>query len=286
MTTPARATDVVFTRHPARRGLAWLTESWAMFSRARLPWLVLISMYYAILLALNLAGVKLFGENLATLAGQLLWPLLKPVLAVGLLAAAWAQERGETPGPGDLFKGFKANVRALVALGFVFVAGVALAALATSLADGGLLLGLVAGDTPPTVESLSDGRLQGGLLFGALVALPVTLALWFAPALVVFQDASPATALGASLRAALANWRPLLVYAFGVFAFGVVLPLFAGQTLLMLAPSEAMLAFVRFLLLAYGLMFAATLHISDYVSYRDVFHSGETLAPVAPGNPR
>jgi len=46
MTTPARATDVVFTRHPARRGMAWLAESWAMFSRARLPWLVLISMYY------------------------------------------------------------------------------------------------------------------------------------------------------------------------------------------------------------------------------------------------
>jgi hypothetical protein len=33
-------------------------------------------------------------------------------------------------------------------------------------------------------------------------------------------------------------------------------------------------------------MFAATLHVSDYVSYRDVFHSGETLAPTAPGAPR
>ncbi len=29
--------------------------------------------------------------------------------------------------------------------------------------------------------------------------------------------------------------------------------------------------------------FAATLHVSDYVSYRDVFHSGETLAPLTPG---
>ena len=27
--------------------------------------------------------------------------------------------------------------------------------------------------------------------------------------------------------------------------------------------------------------FVATLHISDYVSYRDVFHAGETLAPIA-----
>jgi len=80
MTTPARATDIVFTRHPARRGLAWLAESWAMFSRARLPWLVLISIYYMILLLVNVVPIL----------GQLVWPLLKPVFAVGLLAAALA----------------------------------------------------------------------------------------------------------------------------------------------------------------------------------------------------
>ena len=34
------------------------------------------------------------------------------------------------------------------------------------------------------------------------------------------------------------------------------------------------------LLLPYSLFFAATLHVSDYVSYRDVFHAGETLAPL------
>lgn len=37
------------------------------------------------------------------------------------------------------------------------------------------------------------------------------------------------------------------------------------------------------LLLPYSLFFAATLHVSDYVSYRDVFHSGETLAPLTRG---
>jgi hypothetical protein len=32
--------------------------------------------------------------------------------------------------------------------------------------------------------------------------------------------------------------------------------------------------------LPYLAFFVATLHISDYVSYRDVFHTGETLAPI------
>ena len=34
------------------------------------------------------------------------------------------------------------------------------------------------------------------------------------------------------------------------------------------------------LLVPYSLFFTATLHLSDYVSYRDVFHAGETLAPL------
>ena len=36
------------------------------------------------------------------------------------------------------------------------------------------------------------------------------------------------------------------------------------------------------LLLPYSLFFASTLHVSDYVSYRDVFHANETLAPLLP----
>ena len=47
-----------------------------------------------------------------------------------------------------------------------------------------------------------------------------------------------------------------------------------------LLPSQATVDVVRIALLAYGSMFAATLHISDYVSYRDIFHAGETLAPL------
>ena len=34
-------------------------------------------------------------------------------------------------------------------------------------------------------------------------------------------------------------------------------------------------------LLPYVFLFAATLHVSDYVSYRDVFHSGERVGDSA-----
>jgi hypothetical protein len=285
MSTPARATDIVFTRHGARRGLAWLVEAYAMFKRARLQWLVLLALYYFIMVALTRVPY----------AAQILLPLLKPVFAVGLLAAAWTQERGGKPSVPHLFQGFRANLRSLIPLGIVYVAGITAAVFATSLFDGGVLVELLSSETKAASESATDakaadgrsiealiasGRLQTSMLILMLLALPTILALWFAPALVVFQDAGPSAALGASLRAALANWRPLLVYALAVLLFGALLPLVIAKLVFTLLPSQVTVDVVRILLLAYGLMFAATLHISDYVSYRDIFHAGETLAPL------
>lgn len=286
MSTPARATDIVFTRHGARRGLAWLVEAYAMLKRARLAWLVLVALYYVVMIV----------STTIPYAGHILLPLLKPVFAVGLLAAAWTQERGGRPSVSHLFQGFRANLRVLIQLGIVFVAGVAAAVLATSLFDGGLLVDLLSSGAQPAPESgadakpadgrsteelLASGRLQTSMLILLVLALPTILALWFAPALVVFQDAGPSAALGSSLRAALANWRPLVVYAIAVSVFGALLPLVVAKFAFVLLPSQATVDVVRIALLAYGLMFAATLHISDYISYRDIFHAGETLAPLS-----
>ncbi|HVF65235.1 MAG TPA: BPSS1780 family membrane protein [Casimicrobiaceae bacterium] len=285
MSAPARATDIVFTRHTASRGIVWLKEAYAMFSRARMPWLVLISLYYLILLL----------ASRIPLVGHVVVSLLKPVLAVGLLAAAWTHERGSRPAMGHLFKGFRSNLRALLMLGAVFFAGITAAVLATALFDGGVLLDLLSSEARPAADSttsakpadrpspeelLKTGRLQLSMLLAVLFSMPTILGLWFAPALVVFQDAGPGAAIGASLRAALGNWRPLIVYGLAVMLVGAMLPVIVAQFVVMLLPSQATFTLVWILFFAYGLMFAVTLHIADYVSYRDVFHAGETLAPL------
>lgn len=277
MSAPSQASDIVFTRQPAARGLVWLRQSWAMFTAARLPWLVLIALYYVVIVLANALPV----------IGQIAWPFAKPIFAVGLLAAAWTQERGGRPTPADLFRGFRSNVAALLPFGLVMIGGVLAAIALASIVDGGLLMQLVsAPDEGKVEEILRNPRLQLGLAAGALVGLPVTLALWFAPALVVFQDAGPRAALGASLRASAANWRPIALYGIAIFALGAMLPILAGQLLVALFPAEATIAVVRVLVIAWLLVFAAMLHISDYVSYRDIFHSGETLAPLEGGRPR
>ena len=121
------------------------------------------------------------------------------------------------------------------------------------------------------------------MLFGIVCALPTLLAVWFAPALVVFQDCSARRALATSLRAALVNWRPLAVYGLLLFFYGAVLPGMAIAIIAVVAPSEGALYVIALLIgVPYYLMFSAVQAISDYVAYRDVFHPAEIAVPQSP----
>jgi hypothetical protein len=256
------AAAIAFERYPARRGAHWLRRAYAMLCAHRMPWLFLVLLYYLIVLVIARVPI----------VGPLALPLLKPVFAVGFLAAAWAQERGERPRPFHLFQGFRANVWALLPLGAVFLIGISLAVLATALVDGGALLDILSGKVALEDPAVITGRMQVAMLFGAACAVPVVFALWFAPALIVFQDCRTLQALSVSLRAALANWRPIGVYALLVFLYGAVLPRFAVAVIGEVAPDWVGVIIV----LPYMFLFLATLHISDYVCYRDIFHANES----------
>jgi hypothetical protein len=262
-----------FTRHPARQGMVWLAHAWRMFNQHRLAWIVLLLAYYLLLLFTR--AIPFIGPWAMT--------IIKPVLAVGLLAAAWNQELGKTPALSQILQGFRANLWALLPIGLFFMLGMTAAVFASALVDGGKLIEFITASADTSEEevakALADPQLQFGMMFSALLSVPVLVSTWWAPALIVFQDAGPGRALLASLRAAFANWRPLLFYALGVFFYGVVLPGLVVSALRLLLPAAVGQVLVLALLLPYLAFFAATLHISDYVSYRDVFHTDETLAP-------
>src|SRR5438552_9447005 len=122
-------THIVFTRHDGARGFGWLKEAYAMFSGARLAWILLLLCYYMMLVVVDFVPF----------VGGLAAPLLKPVFAVGFLAAAWTQERGGVPAIRQLFQGFRSNVVALCLLGVFFVVGMTIAIGSTAVVDGGKL---------------------------------------------------------------------------------------------------------------------------------------------------
>src|SRR3954453_16115889 len=134
--------DIVFTRHEGRRGVDWLRTSYGLFRRAKLPWLLLVVAYYFVLLAIKLVPF----------AGGLAAVIMKPIFAVGFLAAAWNQERSVSPSPKHLFQGFRSNLWTLLPLGVVLLVGIALAVGATAIVDGGRLVGLFVDPAPADLD--------------------------------------------------------------------------------------------------------------------------------------
>ena len=267
----AQPRTIAFERLPAQHGSLWLRDAFRMLSARRTQWLSLLLLYYLVL------GVI----DLVPYLGQVVAPLLKPVLSVGFLAAAWSQERGGTPQLSQLFDGFRSNLWALMPLGVAFVVGITLAILGTALIDDGKLVDALSGKSRIDDTLMADPEVQLAMLFGVVLSLPVLLALWFAPALVVFQDCGAAQALRTSLAAAWANWRPLTMYGLLVFFYGGVLPGIFTTLITLVAPTSLAFGISIVVLLPYLFLFVATLHISDYVSYRDIFHHRETEAPDA-----
>jgi uncharacterized membrane protein len=86
---------------------------------------------------------------------------------------------------------------------------------------------------------------------GMLLFTPLIMATWFAPALILFGGARPATALGVSLRAVAKNWAPMLVNG---LALGAVLLL------------AALVPMLLGLLVAMPILFG-----SLYASYQAIF---------------
>jgi hypothetical protein len=264
----------VFARVRPARGWLWLVSANALFARSRLYWLQLILLYWMITVLVSL--VPVVGVIAAT--------LLKPVFAVGFLAAAWSQERGERPRLARLFDGFRSNISALLPLGAVYGAGIALAVVLSATMDGGALMRLVlfgAGETGTgqgtTPAVMATPGMSSAMILAAIAAIPTLLALWFAPALIVFQDQPPLRALALSLRSALANPGPIIVYWLAVLVFWIVVPGLIIAFFAMFGRSWVLFGVAVATPVTLGVV--AVIHAADYVIYRDLFHHGESLAP-------
>lgn len=257
---------------PPIAGLGWLRSASFLLAGARLTWLVFFVCYIFILGLLSI--IPVIGTALAT--------ILKPVFAVGFLAGAWTQTRGQKPAISDLFRGFQSNLRALLPLGLVYWAGINLALLSTAIIDGGTFVSAIFLGEPLPEDFLSRPETQWVMMLAALGALPAALATWFAPALVVFDEMPWYRAIGLSLGATVANWRAFLVLGATLFLFSAMLPAFALQVLVLIF-GAAGLGFALVVLMPWWMALMTTLSISDYVSYLDTFHPEAPLpAPEPP----
>lgn len=241
------------TRPSLGAGVLWLQGGVALLRQGFMAWLGLSS---AVLLALLLLGMTGVGAILASFAG--------PFVVALFMLAGDASRRGERFSflvlPGLL----RPKVLPLLLVGLLnAVATLAASQLIVMMAGSDLetVLRLVdAGGAPgggPSPEVLNSHleRVMPALWMALLILLPVSMASWFAPALILFDAFSAGRALWWSLWTVLTNALSMLLFA---------LLLGGGWLLALIIPYG-----IGFMLLL-PLLMAAT-----YVGYRMIFHTAE-----------
>ena len=227
----------------AGQGWQWVVQGFALFRKNPLIWLVLLSIYLIIVLALSAIP----------LVGPLVSMLLAPVFSAGFLIGAKALDEGEELELPHLFAGFRTNTAQLVTVGGVYLVGNIVVAGTVMILGGGSLLSMALTAPPQPDPAMLAGAMGGvmlALLAGLALLVPLLMAYWFAPALVVFHNMHAMDAMKLSFTACLRNMTPFLVYGAVTFVLALLAMIPFGLGFLLLFP---------------------TIITSIYISYRDVF---------------
>lgn len=237
----------------AGRGASWWGEAWRLFTPAVGVWLLIT----LILIVLNVVGAAI------PVVGSVAMQVLLPVFSGGLMLGCRALDRGNPLTVGHLFAGFSQSAGPLVILGLI---STGLAIMITLIVAGMMvalfgvaIFGMLTGATDASQTGVALGSVVVavllGILFFLLLLLPLIMATWFAPALVMLGGLSPGAAMKASFRGCLRNVVPFLVYGVIGIALAIVATLPFGLGWFVLGPVTI---------------------ASVYTSYCDIFEDQDT----------
>lgn len=219
------ATTIDIHSMPTARGAAWIADGFTLFRQAPGTWIGLWVVWMLLLLAISC--VPLFG-GLAS-------ALLTPVFAGGIFVGCQQAASGETIRLNHLFHCFAdGHLGPLLLIGLLGM----LAQLAI------VLVVVVLGVAPAMAAVLADASITQinpfpillALLVGLVLAVPLFMALWFAPALVSVRNYPPMAALRSSLVACWRNSLPLTLYGLLALAILIVAIIPLGLGLLIAGP--------------------------------------------------
>jgi uncharacterized membrane protein len=228
-------------RVPAGNGWSWIAEAWAFTGLQRGTFIGIFVIY----------GLLLVGVSVVPFGGSLAVALFSPVLTAGIVLGCDALRRGERLEVAHLFAGFKSQVGPLIGLGGISL-GAGIAIVLIIVVIFGATYFAMMGSGQPGPENMVTLILMGVLAMLVVVALsiPLYMAVFFAPALIVLHNFKLGEALKASFHACWRNMLPFLVWGVVALVLAIVasLPLFLGWLLL-----------------------GPVMLVSMYVAYRDIF---------------
>ena len=236
----------------AGAGVDWIGEGWKLFAKSPLMWVISILVLFVLAIVVNIIPF----------IGGLAFQLLQPVFAAGFIVACRSIETGGEFELEHLFAGFKRNFANLLVVGLILVAGgIALLLVFAVFAGFGLVTAFMTGDANNMLPALmaSGMSIAIGTLVMLVLMIPLLMAYWFAPALVMMHDMAPIAAMKESFRGCLKNILPFIVYFIVMFLLCIVAMIPFGLGMLVLIPVAM---------------------ASNYAGYRRIFT--EESSPVEP----
>jgi hypothetical protein len=233
------------TSQKSTKGIDWFASGYKLFREHPVEWVLTMVVGFLILLA-----IQLLPEVLSLISSftTFIW-------SGGLFLGCHAVKQGSTFSPRFLFEGFKTHFLPLAMLsGINFI----VMFLLSYLILGPIYLQMLSGElSDPSV--LLSPEIAYKMLVILAIYLPFTMALWFAPVLIVIQNMTVKTAMIESFKGCYKNVVPYLLYGVLTLFFYIlaVIPLGLGL-----------------------LVFVPTFFASIYVAYEDIYTSAssETIA--------
>lgn len=189
----------------ANHGWLWIKQGIGLYKKSPLMWVVLAML--ATISMVSIASIPVVGDPLAT--------LLIPVAMAGFMIGSRALQSGEELELAHLFAGFRHQAPSLVTLGGVNLVSQMIIMWVMKMMGAEELVDLIMGGKPiedPEILAHALEGAGGAMMVGMSLYFVLVMAMQFAPALVLFKQASPVEALNGSLKACLANLMPLSVY--------------------------------------------------------------------------
>ena len=267
---------------PARTGAEWVRLGLKTFWRQPLAFISLFFLLMAIISTVSVLPVL----------GSVVAPILLPFMTLGLMVATSVAYTDNAEGVGQagdarrptgsamfvaVFTALRAEWRPLAVLGVISAVYFVLAVLLTATIDGGQLARayLLDDNITPEVMASSDFQLARMLLM--CLNLPLSLAMWHAPALVHWHRVEPVKSIFFSIVALFRNFGAYALFGlawFGVFliaglSVGLVATVLIGVGALGAGAGAAAIGNV--LIIGTALVLAAMSLSSTWFTFRDTF---------------
>ncbi|MEP7182654.1 MAG: BPSS1780 family membrane protein [Betaproteobacteria bacterium] len=220
----------------AGRGASWWGEGWRLFKATPWVWLAILIIYFVLMIVLAVIPI----------IGQIASWLFAPVVVGGVMLGTRDLDRGGELSVGDLFRCFSFKLGPLIvlslllAVGWIVISIVGVVALVV--AGAGSIGTLMSGDASQSGAAMLATLGTAGLivvLVMVLLIVPLIMAYWFAPALVVFRGDAPMAAMKASFKGCWRNIPPFLVYGLVGMLLAIVASIPFGLGWFIVAPMAA-----------------------------------------------